>query len=158
SQPDRPHLRLVSGGSPARSGESQAPGSEPAARSSEGPPAELPTDVQLAGRWGGSPEAARFRVARPNLPRMRGRSGKIRVAGPQEALQQPPSARSSDSDRPMIARSPDGTADVANQGETAAETAKSPPKKRLGTTGRRPKKRNAAAERMRADLRNERFT
>jgi hypothetical protein len=43
--------------------------------------------------------------------------------------------------------------------ETAEiETAESPPKKRRGTTGRgrRPEKRNAAAEKMRADLRKQR--
>jgi hypothetical protein len=38
------------------------------------------------------------------------------------------------------------------------ETAASSPKKRRGKTGRRPEKRDAAAKRMRADLRNQRLT
>src|SRR5262245_10742135 len=99
-QPDRSHLRLVSGGLPARSGEIEAPGSEPAARSSEEPPVEQLTYAQLAGRWGCSTEAARHRVARRHLPCTRGGDGKTLVAvSPQELLQQLPSTRSPDGDR-----------------------------------------------------------
>src|SRR5262249_28068905 len=110
-QPDRPHLRLVSG---PRSDEAKAPGSEPAARepmlepgASEEPPVEQLTYEQIASRGGGSPEAARHRVARRNLPRTRGSDGKTFVAvSPQDLLSQPPSARSPDGERPVNARSP----------------------------------------------------
>src|SRR5262249_4948904 len=134
-QPDRSHLRLVSGGLPARSGEIEAPGSEPAARSREEPPVEQLTYAQLAGRWGCSTEAARHRVARRHLPCTRGGDGKTLVAvSPQELLQQLPSTRSPDGDRPVNARSPGGdapTADTENQVEAAAaaaETAATQPK------------------------------
>ena len=62
---------------------------------------------------------------------------------------------------PMPPPTPAPAADVGDQigvVTAAVETAESPPKKRLGTTGRPPKKRDAAAERMRADLRGRRLT
>ena len=53
------------------------------------------------------------------------------------------------------------TAAVGNEAgavATAIKTAESPPKKQLGTTGRPPEKRDAATEKMRADLRKQRLT
>src|SRR5262245_24035243 len=66
-QPDRLHLRLVSG---ARSGETKAPGSEPMPKpgASEEPPVEQLTYAQIAERRGGSAEAARALVRRLGLP------------------------------------------------------------------------------------------
>jgi len=62
---------------------------------------------------------------------------------------------------PMPPPEPVPAADMGDQvgSVTAAtETAESPPKKRLGTTGRPREKRDAAAEKMRADLRGQRLT
>jgi hypothetical protein len=62
---------------------------------------------------------------------------------------------------PVPPPEPAPAADMGDQAgavTAATETAESPPKKRLGTTGRPPEKRDAAAERMRADLRKRRLT
>jgi len=104
-RPDRPHLRLVAG---TKIGETEAPGSEPAAQepvpepeADKEPPVQRLTYAQLATRWGCSTEAARHRAARRNLPRTCGSDGKTLIAvSPQEL-----SARSPDGDRPVNARS-----------------------------------------------------
>jgi hypothetical protein len=107
-QPDRPHLRLVSG---TRSGEAEVLGSEPVV--CEEPPFEQLTYAQIADRWGCSMEAARHRVARRNLPRTRGRDGKTLVAvSPQELVHQSP-ARSPDGERLVNARSLSGDRPIA---------------------------------------------
>jgi hypothetical protein len=104
-QPDRSHLRLVSG---ARSGETEAP----AARAEESMP-EPPPAVE------------------PEPPRI-------------ESVPPPESAPAADVEGEVVA--------------AAIETAELSPKKRLGTIGRPPEKRDAAAEKMRADLREQRLT
>jgi hypothetical protein len=63
----------------------------------------------------------------------------------------------------LLSAAPEPTtaADAGDEAGTVAaaiKTAESPPKKRLGTTGRPPTKRGPAIERMRADLREQRLT
>jgi len=111
-QPDRPHLRLVSG---TRSGETAAPGSEPAVRKStsepgagERPSVEQFTYAQIAERRGCSPEAARALVKRLNLPRERGSDGKTLVTvNLTEIRYRPQSTRSPPAHHPVTVRSPD---------------------------------------------------
>jgi hypothetical protein len=75
----------------------------------------------------------------------------------QESPEPPLNSVANDAER--MASAPVPAADAEDQdGAAAAAAAGTKPRKRLGTTGRPPEKRAAAAERMRADLRKQRLT